>query len=161
MKKRPFSLRYLGHYEILEPLGKGGVGEVYRAGDTKVDRDVAIKVLPEDFATDVDRLARFEREAKLLASLNHTNIAASMGWRMRTISGSSRWSWWGGKRSLSGLPARGASRSRKPSRSRRSPVFTGDVAPSGDRFLMIKPPSSPPPTGLQVVLNWFEDFVMT
>ena len=61
----------LGHYEILEPLGKGGMGEVYRARDTKLDRDVAIKVLPEDFATDPDRLARFEREAKLLASLNH------------------------------------------------------------------------------------------
>ncbi len=66
----------LGHYEILEPLGKGGMGEVYRARDTKLDRDVAIKVLPEDFAADQDRLARFEREAKLLASLNHANIAA-------------------------------------------------------------------------------------
>jgi len=54
----------LGHYEILEPLGKGGMGEVYRARDTKLDRDVAIKVLPEDFASDQDRLARFEREAK-------------------------------------------------------------------------------------------------
>ena len=69
----------LGHYEILEPLGKGGMGEVYRARDTKLDRDVAIKVLPEDFATDPDRLARFEREAKLLASLNHANIASIYG----------------------------------------------------------------------------------
>ena len=69
----------LGHYEILEPLGKGGMGEVYRARDTKLDRDVAIKVLPEDFASDPDRLARFEREAKLLASLNHANIAAIYG----------------------------------------------------------------------------------
>ena len=55
------------------------MGEVYRARDTKLDRDVAIKVLPEDFATDPDRLARFEREAKLLASLNHANIAAIYG----------------------------------------------------------------------------------
>ncbi len=69
----------LGHYEILEPLGKGGMGEVYRARDTKLERDVAIKVLPEDFAADADRLARFEREAKLLASLNHANIGAIHG----------------------------------------------------------------------------------
>jgi serine/threonine protein kinase len=69
----------LGHYEILEPLGKGGMGEVYRARDTKLDRDVAIKVLPEDLATDADRLARFEREAKLLAALNHANIGAIHG----------------------------------------------------------------------------------
>ena len=69
----------LGHYEILEPLGAGGMGEVCRARDTKLDRDVAIKVLPEDFATDPERLARFEREAKLLASLNHANIAAIYG----------------------------------------------------------------------------------
>ena len=65
----------LGHYEILAPLGAGGMGEVYRALDTKLDRDVAIKVLPEDFATDPNRLARFEREAKLLASVDHPNIA--------------------------------------------------------------------------------------
>ncbi len=69
----------LAHYEILEPLGAGGMGEVYRARDTTLDRDVAIKVLPEDFATDPERLARFEREAKLLASLNHANIAAIYG----------------------------------------------------------------------------------
>jgi len=69
----------LGHYEVLGPLGAGGMGEVYRARDTKLDRDVALKVLPEDFATDRDRLARFEREAKLLASLNHANIAAIYG----------------------------------------------------------------------------------
>ncbi len=69
----------LAHYEILEPIGKGGMGEVYRARDTKLDRDVAIKVLPEEFAKDKERLARFEREAKLLASLNHPNIASIYG----------------------------------------------------------------------------------
>ena len=69
----------LAHYEILEPIGKGGMGEVYRARDTKLDRDVAIKVLPEEFAKDKERLARFEREAKLLASLNHPNIATIHG----------------------------------------------------------------------------------
>ena len=69
----------LAHYEIVEPIGKGGMGEVYRARDTKLDRDVAIKVLPEEFAKDKERLARFEREAKLLASLNHPNIASIYG----------------------------------------------------------------------------------
>ena len=69
----------LGHYEILAPLGEGGMGQVYRARDTTLDRDVAIKVLPEDFASDANRLARFERETKLLASLNHPNIATIFG----------------------------------------------------------------------------------
>ena len=65
----------LGPYEILSAIGAGGMGEVYRARDTKLDRDVALKILPESFAADPDRLARFEREAKVLASLNHANIA--------------------------------------------------------------------------------------
>jgi len=69
----------VAHYEIVEPIGKGGMGEVYRAKDTKLDRDVAIKVLPEEFAQDDERLGRFEREAKLLASLNHPNIAGIHG----------------------------------------------------------------------------------
>jgi hypothetical protein len=65
----------LTHYEILGPLGAGGMGEVYRARDTRLDREVAIKVLPEHFAEDDERLQRFEREAKTLASLNHPNVA--------------------------------------------------------------------------------------
>jgi serine/threonine protein kinase len=65
----------LGLYEILAPIGAGGMGEVYRARDTKLDREVAIKVLPAGLAQDPERLARFEREAKVLASLNHPNIA--------------------------------------------------------------------------------------
>ena len=69
----------IGHYEILFALGKGGMGEVWCARDTKLGRGVAIKTLPEEFAKDADRLARFEREAKLLASLNHPNIAAIYG----------------------------------------------------------------------------------
>jgi eukaryotic-like serine/threonine-protein kinase len=69
----------LGSYEILAPLGAGGMGEVYRANDTKLDREVAIKVLPVALAQDAERLARFEREAKVLASLNHPNIAQIYG----------------------------------------------------------------------------------
>ena len=66
----------LGPYEILAPLGAGGMGEVYRARDTKLGRDVALKVLPETFAKDAERMARFQREAQMLASLNHPNIAS-------------------------------------------------------------------------------------
>jgi serine/threonine-protein kinase len=71
--------RQLGPYQILGLLGAGGMGEVYRAGDTNLGRHVAIKILPDLFAGDPERLARFEREAKLLASLNHTNIATIHG----------------------------------------------------------------------------------
>src|SRR5215471_7613202 len=66
----------LGSYEIISRLGKGGFGEVYRAKDRKLKRDVAIKILPDEFSTDHDRLTRFQREAEVLASLNHPNIAA-------------------------------------------------------------------------------------
>jgi serine/threonine protein kinase len=66
----------LGPYEILSALGAGGMGEVYRAHDTKLKRDVALKILPQAFAQDPDRLARFQREAELLATLNHPNVAA-------------------------------------------------------------------------------------
>src|SRR5215469_1668190 len=69
----------LGPYEILSLLGAGGMGEVYRARDTKLGRNVALKVLPEAFAKDAERMARFEREAQVLASLNHPNIAAIYG----------------------------------------------------------------------------------
>src|SRR5438128_5486041 len=65
----------LGPYDIVAPLGAGGMGEVYRARDTRLNRDVAIKILPEAFAADPERLARFTREAQTLAALNHPNIA--------------------------------------------------------------------------------------
>jgi eukaryotic-like serine/threonine-protein kinase len=71
--------RRLGPYEIMSAIGAGGMGEVYRARDTRLNRDVALKVIPEVFAADGDRMARFEREAKLLASLNHPHIAAIYG----------------------------------------------------------------------------------
>jgi serine/threonine protein kinase len=69
----------IGAYEILSPLGAGGMGEVYRARDTKLNRDVAIKVLLAEVAGDPERLARFQREAQLLASLNHPHIGAIYG----------------------------------------------------------------------------------
>ncbi len=69
----------LGPYQVTAKIGEGGMGEVYQARDTKLDRDVALKVLPEAFTSDPDRLARFEREAKVLASLNHPNIGSIYG----------------------------------------------------------------------------------
>ena len=69
----------LGPYEVVGAIGAGGMGEVYRARDTKLGREVALKVLPAEFAADAERMGRFEREAKVLASLNHPNIAAIHG----------------------------------------------------------------------------------
>ena len=69
----------LGSYEIIGPLGAGGMGEVYRARDTRLNREVAIKILPPGYAEDSERLSHFQREARVLASLNHSNIAAIYG----------------------------------------------------------------------------------
>src|ERR1700737_4151608 len=92
----------VSNYEIVGPLDEGGMGEVYRAKDTKLDREVAIKVLPSALSRDPERMARFEREAKVLASVNHPNIAQIYGieasstgcalvmelWRGETLKGS-------------------------------------------------------------------------
>src|SRR6516164_9823904 len=75
----------IAHYTITSKLGEGGMGTVYRATDTKLNREVAIKVLPDAFAQDPDRLARFTREALVLASLNHPNIAAIYGVEERAL----------------------------------------------------------------------------
>src|SRR5258708_20495754 len=75
----------LGLYEVLAPIGKGGTGEVYRARETKLKRGVALKVLPEAFARDPERMARFQREAEVLASLNHPNIASIYGVEERAL----------------------------------------------------------------------------
>ena len=69
----------MGPYEVLGPIGAGGMGEVYRAHDTRLGRHVALKILPEAFALEPERLARFEREARALAALNHPNIAQTYG----------------------------------------------------------------------------------
>ena len=71
--------RSISHYKITDKIGEGGMGEVYRATDTKLNRDVALKVLPDAFAADRERMARFSREAQVLASLNHPNIATIHG----------------------------------------------------------------------------------
>src|SRR5688500_20297981 len=70
---------HIGVYEVVAKVGEGGMGEVYRAHDTKLARDVALKVIPDAFAHDAERLARFEREARTLASLNHAHIAQVYG----------------------------------------------------------------------------------
>src|SRR5271154_161813 len=75
----------LGPYEIPAPIGAGGMGEVYRARDTKLKREVALKVLPDSFAGDPERMARFQREAQVLAALNHPNIAAIYGVEERAL----------------------------------------------------------------------------
>src|SRR6058998_82215 len=74
-----------GPYEILAPIGAGGMGEVYRARDAKLKRDVALKVVPAAFANDSERMARFQREAEVLASLNHPNIAHIYGVEERAL----------------------------------------------------------------------------
>ena len=75
----------LGPYEILAPIGAGGMGEVYRAKDSKLDRDVAVKVLPETVAANPDMLARFEREAKAVAALSHPNILSIFDFGKATV----------------------------------------------------------------------------
>src|SRR4051794_27942086 len=75
----------IAHYKVVSKLGAGGMGEVWRARDTKLNRDVAIKVLPESYALEPDRMARFTREAQVLAGLNHPNIAAIYGVEDRAL----------------------------------------------------------------------------
>ena len=75
----------IAHYRMIAKIGEGGMGEVYRALDTKLGREVAIKIIPETFARDADRMMRFAREARVLASLNHPHIAAIYGVEERAL----------------------------------------------------------------------------
>ena len=122
----------LGPYEIVGPLGAGGMGEVYRARDTKLKREVALKVLPEAFARNADRMARFQREAEVLASLNHPNIAHIYGVEE---SRASSWSWSRAKRSRrSSREARcpwrrrSTTRSKSPTRSKPRTIRASCIA---------------------------------
>src|SRR5687767_12136951 len=83
----------VGSYEVIDALGAGGMGEVYRARDSKLGREVALKVLSDQFVSDADRLARFVREAQILASLNHPNIAQIHGLEEGAIHARSSWNW--------------------------------------------------------------------
>jgi serine/threonine protein kinase len=170
----------LGAYEILTLIGAGGMGEVYRARDTKLGRDVAIKVLPEIFSQDKERLARFEREARLLASLNHPNIATLFDLQesdgthflvLEFVNGETfaeqirR-----GAISLNqALPifkqiAEALEVAGKPRLIFEEDYEMGgpgfwvnyDVSPNGESFLMIKR-TTEPPRKIHVVLNWFEE----
>jgi serine/threonine protein kinase len=118
----------LGSYEILSTLGAGGMGVVYRARDSKLGREVAIKTLPEEVAADGERLARFEREARALAALNHVNVASIYGFEqagaarllvMELVSGETLADWIA-RGSRSSVLSRSSSRSRQGSR-RRTP----------------------------------------
>ncbi len=73
----------LSHYKVIEKIGQGGMGEVYRATDTKLNRDVALKILPQQFASDSQRMARVQREAEVLASLDHPNMTVIFSGRIQ------------------------------------------------------------------------------
>ncbi len=94
----------LGLYRLIAPLGAGGMGEVWRARDEKLDRDVALKVLPARLAADPDAMARFEREAKAVAALSHPNILAIYDFGQAGGATTRSWSSWRGRRSGNCLP---------------------------------------------------------
>jgi hypothetical protein len=121
----------LGPYELVSPLGAGGMGEVWRGKDTRLERSVAVKILPTGFAEDEERRIRFEREAKTISSLSHPHICTLFDGP-------------GTPRRLFQLPER-------PDRD--APVFE-DATPDGNRFLLnvpVKPSSS---VGFHVVVSW-------
>jgi hypothetical protein len=162
----------LGSYDVVAPLGAGGMGEVYRARDAKLGREVALKILPTQFASDAERLARFEREARALAALNHPRIAAIYGLEefkgqqvlvMELALGTSL----ADRLARGPLPVRDALGIGRP-RVVAEGNFAGgdpfgrmwDLSADGQRFLMwtgIDTTTAPPIPYYNVVLNWFEE----
>jgi serine/threonine protein kinase len=138
----------IGAYEIRDSLGAGGMGEVYRARDTRLNRDVAIKVLPEALANDPERLQRLQREAQVLASLNHPNIAIVHGFEEGPAPAGH----------YPNAPGDGARRRADAQRlfeyryPRASQPPNFQVAPDG-RFLVVKPTTRARPA-ITVVTNW-------
>ena len=138
----------VGPYEVTAPLGAGGMGEVYRATDTKLGREVAIKVLAEGFTGDAERMARFEREARVLASLNHANTelfyrSSDQLMRVAVKAGSSF---------DSGRPAPLLDLPPTP----REVQASYDVFPDGSFVTVASDPNAPPPHVI-VVLNWLDE----
>ena len=161
----------LGHYQITSQLGKGGMGEVFQAKDQVLGRDVAIKVLPAEFAKNTDRVARFQREARRLASLNHPNIAAIHGLDGPLWSPDGRELFYRNLESVLAVSAetvpifkygkphvlfRGAYLSESVGA---GVLPNWDIHPDGKRFLMMKeiPTAAEGPQRINVVLNWLEE----
>lgn len=131
------------HYEILAPIGKGGMGEVYRARVTKLGRDVAVKVLPSEMSSEPERLARFDREARTLATLQHANIASIYGFEnVENL----RFLVTGDKTLSFGAPKILFSQNVRES-------YT--VSNDGERFLTNElPPTDPRNVGARLIQNW-------
>ena len=173
----------LAHYRVTAELGAGGMGEVWRAEDTKLGLEVALKVLPEELAKDPDRMARFEREAKVLASLNHPNIATLYGLETAPVIpgepaatpsvipreapvwvGNSELFFWNGDRFFA-VPVRTTPELSigEPEAFFEARRYTRNmsqeycVTADGRRFLMATIPEASKPREVQIVLNWFTE----
>jgi len=136
----------IGVYEIVAPIGAGGMGEVYRARDPRLGRDVAIKVLPELVARDPDRIARFQREAQLLASLNHPHIGAIYGLEES-----------GGVRAIVLELIEGDTLAERLARPKGRALQPSDaVTADGQRFLISRPTEDTTTTPITLIVNWPE-----
>ena len=143
----------LGPYEIVAPLGAGGMGEVYRATDSTLKRQVAVKILPPAMAADPDRLARFQREAEVLASLNHPRIAAVYGLEHASNIKALV------MELVEGPTPRVLFKARANEYDRTAPVSAWDTTADGQRFLLLRNHESTdkPVSAMHVVLYWTDE----